>query len=191
MDPNDNPFLVPHLAENLASQRPKSFSFSNKRPQPSRNSAEIKTTTSNMSIRSRIPVDPKSIQSFHLPENVSLQPQVQSSTQFFRSLPRSQQQVRPLSAHGTRLNLPSVSGIQTKVSSSSANAFTAPFNTHISASGASMPVSSPAGVPKREEEHSLGSSRHSQASQESPRKMFRLESSLAYSLQVPGIQSHT
>lgn len=191
MDPNDNPFLVPHHPENMASQRPKPFSFNNKRPQPSRNAADIKTTTANMPIRSRIPVDPKLTQSFHLSENVSLQPQAQPSTQFFRNLPRSQQQARPLSAHGTRLNLPSVSGIQIKVSNGGANAFAAPFNTHISAIGASMSLSSPAGVPKREEDHSLRSSHHSQASQESPRKISHLESSIALPLYALGIQSHT
>ncbi|KZP19718.1 hypothetical protein FIBSPDRAFT_557490 [Athelia psychrophila] len=178
MDPNDNPFLVPHHPENMASQRPKPFSFNNKRPQPSRNAADIKTTTANMPIRSRIPVDPKLTQSFHLSENVSLQPQAQPSTQFFRNLPRSQQQARPLSAHGTRLNLPSVSGIQIKVSNGGANAFAAPFNTHISAIGASMSLSSPAGVPKREEDHSLRSSHHSQASQESPLAYLERQSSM-------------
>lgn len=190
MDPNDNPFLVPHHTENIASQCPKPFSFSNHRPQSSRNSVEIKTTTSNMPIRSRIPIDRKSTQSFHLLENTSLQPQAQSVTQFFRNSPGSRQQARPLSAHGTRLNLPSLSGIQTKASNSGTSALTAPFNTHISASSASMPMSSPAGFPEREE-HSLGSNRHSQASQESPRKIFCLSPSRALSLYAHVIQSHT
>ena len=168
MDPKDNPFLVPHQPVNSVSQRPKPFSF--KRPEATRNSAHTTTAagSSNLPIRSRAPLDSKFTQSFHLSENICLQPQAQSSTQYFRALPRLQEVSQPLGDHGTRLNLPSAPPIHTKSERDDLDPFYASKVAHISTSDASNPPSSPAGVQARA--HSSGSAQHTQPSLYSPRE---------------------
>lgn len=162
MDTKDNTFLVPHQPANSVSQRPKPFSF--KRPEATRNNPHTTTacSSSNLPIRSRAPIDSKFTQSFRLSENVCLQPQAQSSTQYFHALPRSQELAQPLGDHGTRLNLPSVSPIHTNSESGDLDPFYTSKTAHISASDASNPPSSPAGVQAREREHSSESAHQTQ-----------------------------
>lgn len=171
MDLKDNSFLASNHPENAASRRPKPFSF--KRLNASQQAAQVTTTTasSHLPIRSRAPNDSRLTQSFHLSENIGLQPHVQSSTQFFRPLSRSQEQACPFNEHAARLNLSAIPTVHYIPKPDDTNRSYASNNVHTSMSN-TIPSSSPAAAQALKHESSPEPARHVQPSSESPREIL-------------------